>query len=147
MTDGMKSGAGSDPFADDSNDDTSEATETTAQETDGASTTNSQTETKEIATQTDSENADTSDDSSGNDLPYLFDRNNVKADRKMIQYFLRDETENLEDEVKHAVEQELGTDVLLTDVREALVRIGANHIEEVADELREWGYRYKEDTN
>jgi hypothetical protein len=65
----------------------------------------------------------------------------------MIQYFLRGETEDLEAEIKYAVEQELGTDVYLTDIREALVRVGARHTGEVADELREWGYRYNEETN
>lgn len=148
MDDGLKPGTGGDLFDDDSRDeDVSDTSEATAQETDVAPTRNPQTETKEAVTQTDSDIADTSPDSPGDDLPYLFDRNTVKTDRKMIQYFLRAETEDLEAEVKHAVEQELGTDVLLTDIREALVRIGANHIDEVADELREWGYRYKEDTN
>jgi hypothetical protein len=144
MTDGMKSGAGN-PFADDSStDEASEASETTADET---PTTNAQTGDDDTATQPDSEISDSSIASSGDGLPYIFDRHGVKEDRKMIQYFLREETEALEAEAKHAVEQQLGTDVYLTDVREALVRIGANHIDEVADELREWGYRYKEDTD
>jgi hypothetical protein len=147
MTDGMKSGAGSDPFADDSSDDASEAEDTTARDTDATSTTEAQTGDDETATQTNSDVSDSSTTLSGDDLPYIFDRSGVKDDRKMIQYFLRDETEDLETEVKHAVEQDLGTDVYLTDVREALVRIGAKHIDEVSDELREWGYRYKEDTN
>jgi putative heme iron utilization protein len=62
----------------------------------------------------------------------------------MIQYFLREDTQDLEDDVKRAVEQTLGTDVYLLDLREALVRVGADHIDEVADELRDWGYRYRE---
>lgn len=148
MTDGMKSGAGSDPFADEAtDDDASEATESGAQDTDATSTTEGQSEDDETPTQTNSDIADTSAAPSGDDLPYIFDRHGVKDDRKMIQYFLRDETEDIEAEVKHAVEQELGTDVYLTDIREALVRIGAKHLDEVADELREWGYRYKEDTD
>jgi hypothetical protein len=63
----------------------------------------------------------------------------------MIQYFLREETEAIENDVKRVVESELGTDVLLTDLREALVRVAAEHPEEVADELRDWGYEYEED--
>lgn len=148
MTDGMKSGAGSDPFADDSSDDdASEATGTTAQDTDATPTKKDQAKDDETPTQTNSDISDSSTAPSGDDLPYIFDRHGVKEDRKMIQYFLRDETEDIEAEVKHAVEQELGTDVYLTDIREALVRIGAKHLDEVADELREWGYRYKEETN
>jgi len=144
MTDGMKSGAG-DPFADDSSDDeSSEAAGTTAEET---PTTKAQTKDDDTAPQPDSDISDSAIAPSGDDLPYIYDRHGVKDDRKMIQYFLRDETEALESEVKHAAEQELGTDVYLTDIREALVRIGAKHIDEVADELRQWGYRYEEDTN
>jgi len=147
MTDGMKSGAGSDPFEHDSSDDASEAEKTTGQDTDATSTTKAQTGADETETQTNPDISDSSETLSGDDLPYIFDRNGVKDERKMIQYFLRNETEDLETEVKHAVEQELGTDVYLTDIREALVRIGAKHTDEVSDELREWGYRYKEDTN
>jgi hypothetical protein len=147
MTDGMKSGAGSDPFADDSNDDTTEMTEESDQDTDAPPALKDETENKETASQADSETSESSTAPSGNGLPYIFDRNGVKDNRKMIQYFLRKETEDVEAEAQHAVEQELGTDVYLTDIREALVRIGAAHIDEVADELREWGYRHKEDTN
>lgn len=147
MSDGMKTGAGSDPFSDDSSDeDASDATETTDQGTDVTATEEAETGDESHASQSQPERPDTSSDLHGGNLPYIFGRNGVKDDRKMIQYFLRRETEDLEAEVKHAVEQELGTDVYLTDVREALVRIGANHVDEVADELREWGYRYKEDT-
>jgi hypothetical protein len=144
MTEGWKSGA-DDPFGDDSgNDETSEASETTAEET---PTTTEQTGDDDTAPQPDSDISDSATAPSGDDLPYIYDRHGVKDDRKMIQYFLRDETEALESEVKHTVEQELGTDVYLTDIREALVRIGAKHIDEVADELRQWGYRYEEDTS
>ncbi len=142
MTDGMKSGAGSDPFADDSNDQktTEEAKETNQEQ--------------EISTKTNREqerskghvnSPDGSIDSGSEDLPYIFSRNGVKDNRTMVQYFLREETEEIESEVQHSVEQELGTDVYLTDIREALVRIGAEHLDEVAGELREWGYRYKEE--
>jgi len=149
MTDSMKSGAGSDPFADDSSDDddAAEATETANQDTGEARTTTAQTDDKEPSSQPDSDTSGSSTAFSGDELPYIFDRNGVKDNRKLIQYFLQAETESVEAEAKHAVEQELGTDVYLTDIREALVRIGAEHIDEVADELREWGYRHKEGTN
>jgi hypothetical protein len=147
MTDGMKSGAGSDPFADDSSNNASKATETTEQDTEASPTKEANVGNEKTTSQKRSERPDSSTGPSEEDLPYIFGRSGVKEDREMIQYFLRDETEDLEAEVKHAVEQELGTDVYLTDIREALVRIGANHIDEVADELRGWGYRYREDTN
>lgn len=133
MTDGMKSGAGSDPFADD-DEGASQNEEKNGQE--ASTTAEGKTERK-----TEDESMSRSD---REDLPYIFRRNGGKDDRKMIQYFLRDDTEDLEAEVKRAVEQDLDTDVYLTDLREALVRVGAEHIDEVADELREWGYRYRE---
>jgi hypothetical protein len=144
MTDGMKSGAG-DPFAGESPDgDPSEVSETTTEET---STTTAQTEDEDTTPHPDSDISDSSTAPSGDGLPYIYDRRGVKDDRKMIQYFLRDNTEALETEVKRTIERELGTDVYLTDIREALVRVGAKHTNEVADELRQWGYRYEENTD
>ena len=145
MTDGMKSGAGSDPFADDSDNkkEPSETSDETTQETTQAS--------SEPELEADNHSSDDSERSkssvqAGRDgLPYIFGRNGVKDDRHMVQYFLRDETKNIESNVKRTVEQELGTDVYLTDIREALVRVGADHVDELADELREWGYRYREE--
>jgi putative heme iron utilization protein len=58
----------------------------------------------------------------------------------MVQYFLRDETQEIEDGIHERIEQELEADVSLIDVREAIVRMAADHIGEIADELREWGY-------
>jgi putative heme iron utilization protein len=79
------------------------------------------------------------------DLPYIFDRSSVKSERKATQYFLREETQATEKDALRAVEQELGADVSLIDLREALVRVGADHLDDVADELREWGYRFREE--
>lgn len=143
MTDGMKSGAGSDPFADDSNSDeeSPESNNDKTQESESQVSAEPGTDTRTDR----SEPSPSKSLNDRNDLPYIFRRNGVKDDRKMIQYFLRDDTEDIEADAKHAVEQELGTDVYLTDLREALVRVGAEHVDEVADELREWGYRYREE--
>jgi hypothetical protein len=146
MTDGMKSGAGSDPFADDTNDDDASKAEqeTLNQDTDESAGTesNSQAETGTPAA-TGSQDNDT--EQSEDRLPYIFARNTVKSDRKMTQYFLRDEAQAVEKDAQRAIEEKIGTDVSLIDVREALVLVGAEHLDEVADELREWGYRFKED--
>lgn len=147
MTDGMKSGAGSDPFADDSGND-EESSTGTAEETRESEPQASPASESELDTTTQSDgssNSASNNLSARTNLPYIFRRNGVKEDRKMIQYFLRDNTEDIETDAKYAVEQELGTDVYLTDLREALVRVGAEHIDEVADELREWGYQYQEE--
>ncbi len=144
MTDGMKSGAGSDPFASNSDDNNGSGTTKSGEQETGAAESPSN---KEGASTDHSESHNSSVNSDRESLPYIFRRNGVKEDRRMVQYFLQADTEHIEDEATHAVEQELGTDVYLTDVREALVRVGADHIEEVADELREWGYRYEEESN
>ena len=146
MTDGMKSGAGSDPFADDdSDDDTTEAEQETSNQgvdepSDSGS--NSQAETDTPST---TGSPDTSTELSEDGLPYIYARNTVKSDRKMTQYFLRDEAQSVEKDAQRTIEEELGTDVSLIDVREALVLVGADHLDEVADELRDWGYRLKEE--
>lgn len=95
MTDGMKSGAGSDPFADDSDNkkEPSETSDETTQETTQAS--------SEPELEADNHSSDGSERSkssvqTGRDgLPYIFGRNGVKDDRQMVQYFLRDETKIL----------------------------------------------------
>ena len=134
MTDGMKSGAG-DPFAEDttSSDDVSSGEQATDKTSDSEST-------------SDTVSQDTETDWGGNELPYIHERNTVKSDRDQITYFLRDEIQELEDRSYRAIEEELeGASVSRIDFREALVIIGANHLDEVATELRDWGYRFEED--
>lgn len=147
MTDSMKSGAGSDPFGDDSDNENEspETSDVATQETTPQDSSNTESEAAGDSPSDHSVTSESEDNNEDEDLPYIFGRNTVKTDRQMVQYFLRDETMNLESDVKRAVEQELGTDVFLTDIREALIRVGANHVDELADELRGWGYRYREE--
>jgi hypothetical protein len=127
MTDGMKSGAGSDPFANDSSDDD---TPETKQETSNSQTgkqsnseSDSQTETENLsATSSQDRNAEQGEGG----LQYIFARKTVKSDRKMTQYFLREKAQAVEKDAQR-------------------VLVGAEHLDEVADELRDWGYRFKED--
>jgi predicted acylesterase/phospholipase RssA len=83
-----------------------------------------------------------SQDKSDSDNPksYYSERDTVKENRKMVQYFLRDETQEIEDEIHERIEKEMEADISLIDVREAIVRMAADHISEIADELRDWGY-------
>ena len=134
MTDGMKSGAG-DPFAEDttSSDDVSSGEQATDKTSDSEST-------------SDTVSQDTETDWGGDKLPYIHERNTVKSDRDQITYFLRDRIQELEDHSYRAIEEELeGASVSRIDFREALVIVGSNHLDEVADELRDWGYRFEED--
>jgi hypothetical protein len=146
MTNGMKSGAGSDPFDTDTTDEEepAEESEGSVEETSGTAGSSSQ---SNVSTDSSSDQASrsTTTEQSGEELPYIFDRSSVKNDRKMVQYFLREETQKTEKDALRAVEQELGTDVSLIDLREAMVRVGAEHLDEVADELRDWGYRFREE--
>lgn len=146
MTDGMKSGAGSDPFADDSteqeesSEEPEESVENAEQTDDSSSESNANT-----GSSPDQTTQSTASEQSVEELPYIFERYGVKDDRKTVQYFLREETQNTVTDARQAVQDELGADVHLTDLREALVRVGAQHLDEVADELREWGYRFHEE--
>jgi hypothetical protein len=146
MPDGMKPGAGSDPFSDES--DTGPATETSDQtadqEPDSSSGRSSEQDSTTTPTARQSTSVETANTSTTDSLPYIFERNRVKDGRSMVQYFLRKETEELETTVQATVEDELGTDVYLTDLREALVQVGAEHIDEVVSELEEWGYRFND---
>ncbi|WP_143040840.1 hypothetical protein [Halopenitus malekzadehii] len=146
MTDGMKSGAGSDPFATDTDDDGESSKESEDPNEDVGGTAGSSPQ-PNVGTDSspDQELQPTSTEESVEDLPYIFDRSSVKSERKATQYFLREETQATEKDALRAVEQELGSDVSLIDLREALVRVGAEHLDEVADELREWGYRFREE--
>lgn len=146
MTDGMKSGAGSDPFATGSSDDheSAEVPEEQINETGKEDeSTSISTADADSSPEQGTQSADSEQD--GEELPYIFDRYSVKDDRKMVQYFLRENTQQTEKDALKAVEQELGADVLLIDLREALVRVGAENLDEVADELRDWGYRFREE--
>lgn len=137
----MKSGAGSDPFADESDEDTDESESSAGEETESTADPAIEPEEHMKSTAGDSAAFDGSQ-SSIEQLPYIFDRDGVKDDRSMTQYFLRTETLRLEKEAQSTVSAELDTEVYLTDLREALVRVGAEHRDEVVDELRSWGYRF-----
>lgn len=144
MTNGMKSGAGSDPFDTADEEEPTEESEESIEETGGTTGLSSESSVSADSSHN-QESQSTTTDQSGEELPYIFDRSSVKNDRKMIQYFLREETQNTEKDALRAIEQELGADVSLIDLREALVRVGAEHLDEVADELRDWGYRFREE--
>jgi hypothetical protein len=146
MTDGMKSGAGSDPFAVESNNEESTSDEHDTTTPDSKAEVESESK-PGVDSESSPDNTEATTGTGKNEeaLPYIFQRTGVKDDRRMIQYFLREETEEIETDVQRAIEKELGTEVYLTDIREALVRVGAEHLDEVTDELREWGYRFNED--
>lgn len=135
--DGMKSGAGDDPFADDTDDgdgDDPGAEESAEQEAQESVAT-----TASDATRTDAEATDSAS------LPWLYARENAKSNREMVQFFLQDETKQLESDAVDELEARFSDDsVRVFDVREAAYQVAlTQHLDSVADQLREWGYDVK----
>jgi len=65
----------------------------------------------------------------------------VKSDRDMVQFYLQQETKAIESQAESDLETMLGESVLTFDLREAAYRVALQeHLDDVADHLREWGY-------
>lgn len=132
MANGMKSGSGEDPFADvetDSND-----------EPDAEASS----ESEEDAGETVEESKRSSSASSSSDYPWLFTRSNAKDSRAMVQFFLQQETQTQESQAQAELEAMLGEEPLVLDIREAAYQVALDqHLEDVATQLREWGYDAK----
>ena len=122
---GMKEGAGEDPFADEG-----EATEPEPDaDTDNAQPPNSGTETIERQR-------------SGQQMqiPYKFRRDGVQDGRDRVPLFLQEDSKRAERDALRELEERFDGNVALTDLREALVKVGLQHPDEVAEHLEEWGY-------
>ncbi|UPV76795.1 hypothetical protein M0R89_20210 (plasmid) [Halorussus limi] len=144
----MKEGTGGDPFGDDDpldGDSSGESGDADSGGTDGderpVAATSVSRETEDDWTERDSD--DSTDNSRGDDgLPWAVERNSVKSDREMVQFYLRDFVQDRESEFQREIETETGYDTYLTDVREAAYLVAMNHPEEVAELLDEWGCEY-----
>jgi len=133
MGGGMKSGSGDDPFADvDTDEDTEnqEETDATTEIEDDSPTTDSTDSGTEAATVT-----------SSTGLPWKYSRDSAKSNRDMVQFFLQSETQQLEGRAQSDLEAMLDENVLLLDIREAAYQVALEqHLNDVAAQLREWGY-------
>lgn len=146
MPNGMKSGSGDNPFADDdSDDDTSD--DNPVDEPAGREAPSDPFEEKEAETQAPEPMSTATpgipdhpaDESST--LPWIHRRDGVKDDRDHKTIHYTEHTVKRERrELRPNLEKQLGDDVELTDAREAAYLAGMNHVDEVADILREWGY-------
>ncbi|MCT9098513.1 hypothetical protein [Haloarchaeobius sp. HME9146] len=118
---GMKKGAGEDPFADDPDpvDQVAEDDESTATSTD-----------------TPGQPAD----EPSTTIPYRFRRTSVQDGRDRVPLFLQPETKTAEDDALAALEDAFESNVSRTDLREALVTVGLQHLDEVEGQLEDWGY-------
>ena len=127
---GMKEGAGEDPFAEESS--AEEASEGDVSEPDAV-------EDEESSTTTTSEsNGQTQQRTM--QIPYKFRRDGVQDGRDRVPLFLMPDTKSAERDALREIEDRFDDDVSLTDLREALMMVGLNHLDEVADHLEEWGY-------
>jgi hypothetical protein len=133
----MKTGAGDDPFTDDSVENES------SKKTAGPKTTKAETGN----TTADSEPTTGSTDSNrlaAEAIPWVLRRSAVKEDRDTVhQFFLREEYSDREDELRVEIAALLDMqvkDVKKLDLREAMVATADPKA--IAEELREWGYEY-----
>lgn len=145
----MKSGTGDDPFAEEEPDDQEDDTrESDAEEASAGSSPGAAESTTGGAAPPGSGPGADANGSSGQpvesaDIPWVLRRSSVKDDRpNMTQFFLQESTDHAEREFQREVEDILGKDVYLLDLREAAYQVAMAHPDEVAAVLREWGYDY-----
>jgi hypothetical protein len=129
---GMKKGAGEDPFADDD-----PVTDGAADETDGDS---ASTEVTDEAATTDQTGSTADERTRSIQIPYKFRRDGVQDGRSRVPLFLQSETKTAERDALRELEDRFDGDVSLTDLREALVMVGLDHLDEAEERLEEWGY-------
>ena len=128
---GMKEGAGENPFADDDE----ESDETNSKPKRSAE--------RDRQSSSDDEPNGTESRQRGQrqmQIPYKFRRDGVQDGRNRVPLFLQKETKDGEREAQRELEDRFDDDVSLTDLREALVMVGLDHLDEVEGQLREWGY-------
>lgn len=135
---GFKSGS-TDPYADDDTD-----------EEEASSTVNEGTEESLTAESSSTVAGTTGDQTStpeSNELPYITRRrmNNESTQwqRSRLTFFVRDDVERGERELKGSVEKALGEEVSKFDLREAAYLVAQEHPEAVAKKLKEMGVGFK----
>ncbi|MFC4551055.1 MULTISPECIES: hypothetical protein [Halorussus] len=145
----MKQGTGGDPFGDDDpvadgQDDASD-TEDESQGGEDSSSTQAESGDAQVAVESGGEDAEDGGGAAegGDDgLPWAVERNSVKSEREMVQFYLRGFVQERESRFQREVESKTGYDTYLTDVREAAYLVAMDHPDEVAELLDEWGCEY-----
>lgn len=129
----MKSGTGDDLWADDD-----EATEDIQENADEEPQSTGQ-QTQSTMTQT-----DTDPESQTSNIPYKYKRSTVKEGRTHVPIYLQDSTQKVERNVRNDVEDLVGEDVPLADLREAAYLYALENPEGIASVLQRWGYKVQE---
>lgn len=133
---GMKEGAGEDPFAEDP--------DPTTLETNDDSSANDADATP--ATESPDTDSGGSPDRRAIQIPYKFRRDGVQDGRDRVPLFLKPETKRDERDALRDLEERFDDDVSLTDLREALVMVGLQNLDDVEEQLEAWGYGITFDT-
>jgi len=127
---GMKEGAGEDPFAEDPK--TSEPEPTPEPE--------ATQESDEMTVDTTAESTESQSTRTQMQIPYKYRRDSVQDGRDRVPLFLQPETKTAEREALRELEDRFDDSISLTDLREALVKVGLAHLDETETNLEEWGY-------
>lgn len=126
---GMKTGAGEDPFADDTESEMSESTSDEVEE--------------DIDPQPTPEpegRGPASKSTQPMRIPYKLRRDSVQDGRSRVPLFLQADTKEQERDLQQQLERRLDENVSLTDLREAVVKAGLERPAAVQEQLEEWGY-------
>ena len=75
------------------------------------------------------------------ELPFIFARRTVKADRDALPVYVRSATAEDIDSLERDLESRFdGDDVMSLDVREAVVKAGLRNVDDIVDVMEDWGY-------
>ncbi len=138
---GFKSGASSDdPLGSGGNSsDDNDATDTSSDRNDHSGSGDFRSKTSE--SETTKQNFTPASAPVDGELPWIYHRNSITDGReKTVQLHLQNESLERERQQKSTIQEELGESVKKADLREAALLVGLEHIDEVAKQLREWGY-------
>lgn len=141
----MKTGTGNDPFADDeetANEGTSERDPLPENESDEDSTEAVQAEGMSGGEAPAGALEEEATDDSTEKYPYAIRRDSVKEGRKSVMFELRDEYRGIDEDIRETLAEQWGKaerDIAITDVREAMVAISDQHVDEIAAVMEEWG--------
>jgi hypothetical protein len=134
---GMKEGAGEDPFAEETDSTESKSAE---RPNTGETRTGDSRESADSTVETGMDDQRSSREQQAIRIPYKFRRNGVQDGRNRVPLFLQEDTKRAERDAIRELEGRFDDDVSLTDLREALVQVGLDHLDEVESGLEEWGY-------
>ncbi|MBZ6496945.1 hypothetical protein [Natrinema longum] len=150
---GFKSGSAGDPFSSGADDDSGGGDagndESATAETSGSMSTTETDRGSEVSVDRDQQRDDDGDTtststSSGTGLPWIYERNSITDGRaQTVQLHLQQSTLDRQREGKRDIEALLGESIKKADLREAALLVGLEHLDEIADQLREWGYDFE----